>query len=641
MIYIGDYFAIALVLILSLFYFEGKLGRQYLTKANKYFVACLLLTALTAAMDIFAGQLLETTQTPLWINCFVNTLYFVVNIVTTSAMALFLFTKILEHAYDNHCMRYACRALIALFVVYLAVLLLNLKTGWVFWFDQQGIYRRGVINWIGYAVTLCQMGLVLVCYCRNRKNASQSMRATLVRTFPVIVLSIIIQRMYPEIMLNGLIMAMMDTVLFLSFQGQRQGVHTLTKLNDRHRFFKDIEERMRGGETFQVFLVELKSFGLINRKYGHLLGDEILYQFAFALEKQLKGGTTFHMNGTDFALIIPYTSQTQAQENVNTLLGFLEQGVFCLNEQIHMEYVLVECLSDPTENDAAAFYEQMEYAAAVAARRKSRYIRCGGEMSGEMARTRYLIERLQKIDRAHGFQVWYQPIRCMETGEFSSMEALLRLQEPDGSIISPAEFIPLAEQTGVISTVTWFVLEEVCAFLSANCELDFVSVSVNLPMAQLLKKGFAAQLNGIVDSYGIAHRRICLEFTERAILDTFEQTKEVMENLRADGYRFYLDDFGAGYSNFNCLLQLPFQLIKLDVGLTAAEKNGESDYGLVHTLTELFHGMGLEVIAEGAESQEDVEYLRAQEIDRVQGYVYAKPMPEKEVLAFYGQSDQQ
>ena len=105
-----------------------------------------------------------------------------------------------------------------------------------------------------------------------------------------------------------------------------------------------------------------------------------------------------------------------------------------------------------------------------------------------------------------------------------------------------------------------------------------------------------------------------------------------MEQLTRDGYRFYLDDFGSGYSNFNCLLQLPFQFIKLDAGLI---HDSQADHGLIRTLCTLFHNMNLKVIAEGAETQQDVENLKKYGIDRIQGYYFAKPMPDSDLLRFY------
>ena len=632
MVFLGDYFALGLVIVLCLFYFDGR--SRYMSPASKCFIACLVLTAISAVVDLLTGHFLDI-QVPLWANVAINTLYFIVSVVTTSAFALYLFTRILEHAHDNHCMTYARRGLFILFSIYLVAVVANLWNGWLFYFDEAGNYCRGPLNVLGYIITICQMGLVTVCYCRNRRNASRPMRRALLQTFPVIVLCIIIQRMYPEIMLNGFIMAMVALVLFLSFQGQRQGIHTLTELNDRHRFFKEAERRMKRGESFQVFLINIKNFGTINQKYGHVFGDEFLYQFAFSLEKLIKNSLAFHMNGTVFALILPWAGQTVAEERGGVLLDFLEQGITCLGKPVAIDSVLVEYVVTEGDSDAAEFYEKLEYAAAQAYERKLPYIRYTPSMGAEMARVRYLQERIRTVDREHGFEVWFQPVQCLSTGEFCSMEPLIRLREADGSLVSPAEFIPLAEQTGRIAPITWFVIEEVCALLEHTPELERVSVSVNLPMPQLLDKGFVTRLSSIVDRAGIEHRRICLEFTERAILENFQRTQGVMEELTRAGYRFFLDDFGTGYSNFNCLLQLPFQIIKLDACLVQPVRDGKDDYAMVRTLTNLFHDMGLAVIAEGAETAAEVEALGAQGVDRIQGFALARPMPEDRLLDFY------
>ncbi len=635
MISIGDYFAVGLVIILCIFFFDSKTSIRFMPLSSKLFVCCLVTTALTAVTDLVTVQLMVTAGVPLWQNMLVNSLYFVINIVATTFIALYMFVKILEHTHARHCMRNACIGLAVLFALYLAAVIANIKTGWLFYFDEAGNYCRGPWNILGYLVTLAQMGLVAICFLRNRQNASRPMRRALVQIFPVIPMCILIQRTYPEILLNGFLMALVETVLFLSFQGQRQGIHTLTELNDRHRFFTEVDRRIAKKEPFQIFLINLKDFGAINQKYGHLFGDEYLYQFAFALEKLLKGSLSFHMNGTVFAIITRYTYQNASERQSGVLLDFLEQGITCMNQQVCADYVMVHYVSDGLEGTAADVYENLEFAGAKIHGLKQRYVRCTGEIRQEMARRRYLKERIQNVDRAHGFEVWFQPILCRETGKFCSMEALIRLREPDGSLISPAEFIPLAEQTGHIAPITWFVLEEVCKFLQTNPKMRDVSVSINLPMTQLLEKGFVPRFISTVNQAGINPRHICIEFTERAILENFQHTLGVMEQLTQEGFRFYLDDFGTGYSNFNCLLQLPFQIIKLDTCLSKAQTNGRRDYSIIGTLTRLFHDKNLVVIAEGAENQEEVVALAEQGVDRIQGFALARPMPMDAVLKFY------
>ena len=605
-----------------------------MSSASKLFIACLATTALTAITDLITVQLLTLDNVPLWANMLANSAYFVINIITTSTIALYLFTKLLEHTHHQHCMRRACIGLVVLFVVYMAFVLDNYRTGWLFYFVG-GTYCRGPLNSLGYIVTLGQMVLVIICYLRNRQNASRLARRALLQTFPLVPLCILIHRVAPDIMLNAFVMAMVLTVLFLTFMGQRQGVHALTRLNDRHRFFSEVNRLISKKESFHIFLINIKDFSAINQKYGHLFGDEYLYQFAFTLDKLFKGALSFHMNGTVFAMILPYTHQNTAEEQCGILLDFLEGGIRCGEEQITTNYVVSHYIANGKVCSATELYEIMEYAAAKVYTLKHHYIRCSGEDIDEMERRRYLREHLQNIDREHGFEVWFQPIQCLKTGEFCSMEALIRLRESDGSMISPAEFIPLAEQTGHINSITWFVLEEVCRILKSHPELKNTSVSINLPMAQLLEKGFIPRFTSTINQAGIDHHQICIEFTERAILENFQQIKSIMEHLTQDGFRFYLDDFGSGYSNFNCVLQLPFQIIKLDRCLVTPETNGPSNYAMVHTLTSLLHEMGLVVIAEGAETQQDVQALTNQGVDRIQGFALALPMSEENLLQFY------
>ena len=636
MIFIGDYFAIGLVIILCIFFFDSKTSIRFMPMSSKLFIGSLVTTALTAILDLVTVQLLETPGILLWQHLLANSLYFVVNIITTTFIALYLFVKILEHTHSRHCMRNACIGLTILFLFYNGNVIANVWTGHLFYFDEALNYCRGPWNPIGYIVTLAQLALVGVCFFRNRQNASRPMRRALLQLFPIIPLCIVIQRVYPEILLNSFIMALVDTVLFLSFQGQRQGVHSLTELNDRHRFFTEVERRIAKKEPFQIFLINLKDFGAINQKYGHQFGDEYLYQFAFALEKKLKSSLSFHMNGTVFSIIMRYTYQNAAERQSGALLDFLEEGITCMNQQISADYVMVHYVSDGLEKSAAEVYENLEFAGAKIHDLKQRYVLCTGELREEMSRRRYLKERIKTIDRASGFEVWFQPILCRHTGKFCSMEALIRLREPDGTLVSPAEFIPLAEQTGHIGPITWFVLAEVCKFLQTTRDkLDKISISINLPMTQLLEKGFVPRFTGMVRQAGIDPRQICIEFTERAILENFQHTLGVMEQLTLEGFRFYLDDFGTGYSNFNCLLQLPFQIIKLDTCLSHPLANGKKDYSIIGTLTKLFHEKKLVVIAEGAETLEEVAALAEQGVDQIQGFALARPMPMDKLMKFY------
>ena len=637
MIYIADYFALGFVIILFTFFSDSKTSVRYMPTSSKVFAGVLGLTALNALTDLLAGALLSASGVPVWLNMLVNSFYFVINLVTTSCIALYLFVKILEHTHRRHCMRNGYIALGSILAIQFAAVVCNIWTGILFYFDESGAYCRGPLNSLGYILTLLQMVFVLICYFRNRETASNLMRRALLNVFPVIPVCIIIQRVFPEIMLNSILIAFADTVLFMTFMSQRHGVHSLTELNDRHRFFAEVNHRIAKKEPFHIFQISLKNFGAINQKFSHTVGDEYLYQFAFALEKTLKDGLAFHMNGTVFAVILRYTYQSAADKQSGILLDFMDRGINFGDHHIDAEYIVSHYVSSGAETSATDIYEVMEHAVAKGRGLKQRYIRCNQEIQEEIRQRRYLRDRLGTIDTAHGYEVWYQPIKCLATGRFCSMEALIRLREQDGSLVSPTEFIPLAEQTGKINSITWFVLEQTCQYLKQNPQLGCTSVSINLPMSQLLEKGFVPRFMGAVDQAGIDHRRICIEFTERTILENFTQIQRVMQELTDAGFRFFLDDFGTGYSNFNCLLQLPFQIIKFDAMLMQNREDGSRSYATIQALTKICHDMNLTVIAEGAETEDEAQALAEAGVDRIQGYVYARPMSAQETLQFYQQ----
>ena len=276
----------------------------------------------------------------------------------------------------------------------------------------------------------------------------------------------------------------------------------------------------------------------------------------------------------------------------------------------------------------------MEYACEIARKEKRKYIFCTPQLDESRTRMSYLINRMQAITVEAGFELWFQPIYRVATKSFTNMEVLLRLKEKDGSYISPGEFIPIAENTGQIIPITEFVIKETCRILSDCNELSSMKVSINLPMIQLTDPSFEKKLDEIVDRYGISHDRINFEFTERVILDDLDVAEKNMRRLARSGYSFYLDDFGIGYSNFNCVLRLPLRTIKLDMSLMSTTKRLSENFGIVNVLTDLFHNMGLTVVAEGAETSEQVQLLKQYGVDGIQGYYFARPMPLEKLIKF-------
>lgn len=630
MVLIGDYIAIGLVAILCLFYFETA---YFPTRASKYFAVCLPLTAITAILDVTAVYMLKASSIPVQLNVAVNTLFFIFNLLTTTMIAMVLFSKILEHVHDSHCLKQAQIMMSIIFGLYLVIVVVNIWTGILFFFGKNGEYVRGPFNAIGYALTVVQMILVSVCYVKNRRYASREISRALVHMMPIALLCIVLQLLLPNVLLNSLIMSLVEMVLFLNFQNSRSGVHRLTNLNDRHKFLKYIENIIAHQKSYRAFVIKIKNFDAINQKYGRKAGDEILYLFAFSLEKVIKRSNAFHLDNVKFALLIN-EENCKDIDCLKALTDFLENGINYGNERVLLDYSLLENVIDK-DSDSSVIYEEIEYAASITENSSLRYLRYTPEIRNDMLRQRYLIKRLSTVDSEHGYEVWFQPVKCVNSGRFCSLESLIRLRESDGSFISPGEFIPVAENADMIAPITKFVLEESCRIISSHPELEGLSFSINIPMAQLSDLSFVDYLNSVTEKYSIEHSRVCLEFTERVMTGELENVSKCMTKICSEGYRFFLDDFGEGFSNFSCILSLPFSSVKLDRSITVTAGDHTSRHAIVNMLTELFHNMSLEVIAEGVETENQVEILSRLGIDKLQGYYFARPMPESALIEFF------
>lgn len=625
---IGHIVAICILLMVGVVYFQNK---YYLTQSSKHFAASLILTTIYSFISI---ALIETIRFPVVSPIIVHILGFLEALfiaITSTVTALYVILKLTEHTCQGKCYTRARTVFLSFLTVYVTLLVSNIPVGWIFSIDSAGRYVPGPLANIEYYLITLQILMVVYCAILNRKTVSKSARLASWQALFTAIICIGLRYIYPSVSFLPMAISFLLAVFFINFQSHRIGVNTLTMLNDKRRFFAELDDRLALKNTFNVFLVRIENYDILNSIYGHHVGDEVLYLFAFGLENLFPEGVAFHIHSTTFAIVLP--DNDKEEKYATRLIKYASKPVRFEHYTIPLKFRIVgrTCQGDI---DSATFYEQLTYALHQVRKSDSNYLDYTPEMGVDMFREKHLIGRLQQIDTAHGFEVWYQPIYSTGKKRFSAMEALIRLREPDGSFISPGEFIPIAERTGLIVPITRFVIEEVCKMLRDHPELSDIRASINLSISNLVDESFVQRLNEIVDSYGIPHERLSFEFTERVVIEQLAAARANMKKMTESGYTFYLDDFGVGYSNFNCVLQLPLRTVKLDMSLTSATAMSNDNYGLVKILTDLFHDMGLRVVAEGAETDEQVAILTEYGVDGIQGYYYARPMPIGRLIDF-------
>lgn len=236
------------------------------------------------------------------------------------------------------------------------------------------------------------------------------------------------------------------------------------------------------------------------------------------------------------------------------------------------------------------------------------------------------------------FLLYYQPLYNVSDGNFTEAEALLRLKDKNGNFISPDEFIPVAEQSGLIIEIGCTVLEKVCKYIHSllACRVDIDSISVNLSVIQLMQDNVVARLLDIIHRNGISPNRILLEVTESTLVSNYEQAGEKIRQLSAAGIQFALDDFGTGYSNITHVIDLPFDVVKIDKSLIWDSIENRKCNIMIRDLTRTFKNINLGVTAEGVETLAHDQFVRQCGCDKIQGFRYAKPMPVSQAGDYFG-----
>lgn len=628
---ITEYLALLIIVILTVFFYEKK---SIPTPWISLYRWCLILPVISVLVDIICVNIEGFPEVPHWFQVFSNSLYFLICVLTSSVMALFLFYKILEHVYDKHCLIRAKIVVSLLTGIYVVLLIANLRTGWIFWIDQGGGYHSGILNMSGYFIMLAEGFFIMVCYYRNRSSVGKIVSRALKMTVMMAAFLAVYQIMNQEFLLNGTLMAYTDMIFFIHFQSQRVGFDSMTGLGNRKRFQDEITLRLNSGQQFQIIMFSIRNMDMINKKFGPRNGDELLYTVGHTLEKLGPDVSVFRITGVTFVVFCPYWAEDKAEENLRHIQEIIDKKWILKGHTIEVEYLCGELIHRDENWGTSDLEDFLEYMLGYMKKEKVKRLRFDEEVEHRVRRRNEMIHLLRRSIEEKSFEVWYQPVYDLKTAAFCSAEALVRMWDEEKNMISPGEFIPLAEDSGLVEEINWIVLEKVCLFWKEHPDLPLKSISVNMSVPQLLDKSLAKKLAGLMDRYGVPRDRMRLEMTERLTLSNWSYIQEMMQELAKEGLTFYLDDFGIGYSNFTSALQLPYECIKLDRSLMNGISGDEKNFRIIRAVTDVFHDIGRQVIAEGIETEAQVRVVQEMGMDRVQGFYFARPMPGDRLTEF-------
>ena len=416
---------------------------------------------------------------------------------------------------------------------------------------------------------------------------------------------------------------------------------TLTGLPNRAVFLQKLAELVSDKTEHALLVFDLDNFKKINDSLGHELGDSLLCKLADRLSNyQRYQDCLYRLGGDEFALLLDHTNDLHFITSLaKELLALINQPMLVNQHELAITSSIGIVLFPDDGSDPQALLRNADTAMYHAkSQGANRYLFFNDSMN-KLAVKRLQIENLIRHGlKENYFTVFYQPKMDIITGQLTGMEALVRFITPKGGLISPASFIPVAEETGQIIEIGEVVLRQACKDVKRWIDQDLFHgrVAVNLSSRQFSLPFLCEQIDDILQETELPSYHLELEITEGTVMQSPPQAIDTMKKLRARGIHLAMDDFGTGYSSLAYLKQFPLNTLKIDKAFVD-DMNTARGRNMVDTIVTIAHNLSLTVVAEGVEQAEQLEMLRKLRCEVIQGYYYSKPLSADDFANFLRQ----
>ena len=412
----------------------------------------------------------------------------------------------------------------------------------------------------------------------------------------------------------------------------------LTGLANRVQLREHIEKTLKLGERggkAAILCLDLDNFKTVNDTLGHSVGDALLCAVASRLQALLRDDDLVSRTGGDEFAIVQAGHEPAMQASA-TLASLIVETVSAPFEIGDHTVVIGASVGIAIAPDDGSDPDQLLKNADMALYRakgegRARFHFFEMEMDVKAQSRRLLELDLRRAVGSGEFELFYQPIVNLAENRITGFEALLRWNHPTRGRVPPSEFIPIAEETGLIGSIGEWVIRNACN--EAKTWPTDLRVSVNVSPVQFRSKGLAAIVTSAVANSGLLPNRLELEITETVLMHNNEETLATLNQLQSLGVRISMDDFGTGYSSLSFLRSFPFDKIKIDQSFVRALIDNPDCIGIIRAIADLGQSMGITTTAEGVETQEQLDQMRSEGCTEVQGYFYSRPVPAGEIVA--------
>ena len=422
---------------------------------------------------------------------------------------------------------------------------------------------------------------------------------------------------------------------------QRLAYHDdLTGLPNRRVFGENLKvaitdfKPINNNRHIALLFMDLDRFKVINDTLGHHIGDELLQVFADRLKKSVgNNGIVSRQGGDEFILLLENITEEEVKDKANTVIDILSSPFLIGGHEIFITPSIGISMHPKDGDDDVTLIRNADIAMYEAKKKgRNNYQFYNEKFDFQSSELLVLETELRKANISKHFILHFQPIIDLKTNAVASAEALIRWQHPKLGLISPEKFIRIAEDTGLIIPIGEWVIRKVCQEMKERIRKGLIPInfSVNLSLRQFFDSNLVTAMANIIKEEGIEPSVITLEITESMTMDV-EKASQILYQLKELGVKISIDDFGTGYSSLQYLQKFPIDYLKIDKSFIQNIVVNKDDYNIASTIIVMAHNLGLKVIAEGVETEEQVQILKGFRCEKAQGYFYSKPLPLEEL----------
>lgn len=625
------------LVMLGIIWVYARKGSHLPTLKNKVFQWCLLVTFSAILTNILSTNMIyQYEYIPAWLTWIVTSVYFV--LTPLMGLTYFLYTVSVIYTDMDQAKKVIGIGLIP-GAGYTLLILINPFTRNIFDINSQNGYSRGSWVFTTYLVFYIYcLASIVVTVC-NRKKIETEIYGILA-AFPVLaVLVIFVQQLYPNVILSGSAATCALLIIYLHLQNKQISLDYLTNIPNRQELLNMIGLTIKRApeKKFYLLVVSLRDFRQINNTCGQQKGDVFLKEVSQFLCRTGPAGNVYRFSGDEFALLFLQPDKDELTQCISRIQERMS-GPWQVDEyRFVLPAVMGIFYHTGDEDTLEKIINSVECAVARAKEGKHGQVcYCDRAMLEKMERKRRIIQILKQQLTEPDFEMYYQPIYSVKSGEFLYAESLMRIPKSPIGPIYPSEFIPIAEETGLIVDITYIMLDKVCKFINRLIEtgIEVGAVHVNFSGIQFSRPDLADRVLEIVQKNGTPMPALEIEFTESTLAESTQVVTDFALQMLERGIKMGLDDFGTGYSNIATVIHIPFGTVKLDKSLVYAAMNSEKSALAIRNLTRTFKALGMKVIAEGVENEEQKNMVVEFGADQIQGFYYARPMPEEETVEF-------